>query len=308
MEKIEIRKVSDYIKYIEDITKNYTRFLKLLFRGESKVTYDLLPSVYRKIKTEELIHPDTGKIHPIYNNLYLNNSREFDIIQDFMFEAASKISAISINDVKDRMRWLEYAQHFGVPTRLLDWTLNPLIALYFACKSEEGEGKVYILRASHYSQITRPKNMTYIEGKTINDCISNAIWEKTTCFPYPILTHPHYFDQRMIAQSSCFMVWGDIKDPLTDIINDLEKERLGRIWYEEANEDGSLSFIDKEDTSLLSLYIPEEKKLSLLRELDILNINQSTVFPGLDGIGQTIEWRKRFQMSDLYDTSWPINT
>ena len=29
--------------------------------------------------------------------------------------------------------WVEYAQHFGVPPRLMDWIANPLIALYFAC-------------------------------------------------------------------------------------------------------------------------------------------------------------------------------
>ena len=301
MEKVEIKRESDYIKYIEDATTNYSRFLKLIYRGESKSNYDLLPSVYRKIKTEELVYPETGEIKPIYNSLYLNTCREFDIIQDFMFDAASRITTISINDTNDRMRWLEYAQHFGVPTRLLDWTHNPLIALYFACKSEQGEGKVYILRANHYSQLTRPKNMEHIEGQTIHDCVSNAIWGKKPCFPYPILTQPHYFDQRMISQSSCFMVWGDIKAPLTDIVKELEKEELGHMLYEEENGDGSHSLVSKKDTALLSLYIPEENKITILRELDVLNINQSTVFPGLDGIGQTIEWRNRFHMSDLYN-------
>ena len=49
----------------------------------------------------------------------------------------------------DEWEWLSLAQHHGLPTRLLDWTRNPLVALYFAVvESHEGDGAVYAYRST----------------------------------------------------------------------------------------------------------------------------------------------------------------
>lgn len=297
MDYIKITRVADYIKYIEEISANYQTPLKLLFRGESSMEYDLLPSVYRKRKTDELSNHETGQVEPIMNYVYLTQGSEADLIQDFMIEAAGQLSRVSL---EDRFTWIEYAQHYGVPTRLLDWTGNPLVALYFACSSlDDDDGKVYMLRRAHYHQITQTSNFPVLKQKTIKEVVANTIWKKTDCFPYPVVFRPYAIDQRMRAQSSWFMVWGRDGRPLTQIIDELEKKEQGKALYNEPLVKGVTALVEKHETALLYICIPAENKLQILRDLDTMNINQGTLFPGLDGIGRTVEWRKRLQLRDV---------
>ena len=297
MEQTRITRVSDYIRFIEQISANYQNPLKLLYRGESSAEYDLLPSVYRKRITDKLSNPETGEIKPIMNYFYLTQGSEADLIQDFMSEAAGQLSKVSL---EDRFTWIEYAQHYGVPTRLLDWTGNPLVALYFACCSlDDKDGKVYLLRRSHYHQITQTSNFPVLKQKTIKEVVADTIWKNTDCFPYPVVFRPYAIDQRMKAQSSWFMVWGADMRPLTQIINEVEKAEQGKALYNESYATGVTALVEKHETALLHIRIPAENKLQILRDLDTMNINQGTLFPSLDGIGRTVEWRKRLQLKDM---------
>ena len=66
-----------------------------------------------------------------------------------------KLQAIQYkNQAANDFEWLAIAQHHGLPTRLLDWSLNPLVAAFFACKDEKGSGLVYATNNLHFIDTT----------------------------------------------------------------------------------------------------------------------------------------------------------
>lgn len=286
MDTLTISSVSQFLSSIEKLQNYYPANIQnknpvensFLYRGISNKAYRLIPSVFRE-RNDNI----DGKA--VSNKIYLSWTNEKSLLQSFIHEASGVLSI----PPSELVHWTEYAQHYGVPTRFLDWTSNPLTAMYFACRDRTNEdGIIWLLHESNYRRFL-DENISIPDNKTITEIIETIINGQSTV-EYPVLYSPYYVDARMSAQGSYFMVWGTKEDPLEILLSD-EKYKISMPAH---NNSQLLEGKSQEVAILFSFVIPAENKQFLLHELDMIGINEKTLFPGLDGIGRYIERRFRF--------------
>lgn len=307
MDTVYINSVADFLRIIEEQSYLYRSNgdtwnpvqVHFLYRGMENINYKLLPSLYRY---EDVSSTQFGREYGKEQTLkYLSYGHEFNVLFDFIHEAAAYEAQIGDHEF---YRWVVLAQHHGVPTRLLDWTSNPLVSLYFACQSNSStDAVVWMLHSWNYmryalQQDIGDKNVTIPE---LLNRIMKSRGKDASIPSHPLIYTPNYFDHRMSAQRSYFLVWGAKTEPLEDLIDpayhmiSLEQARAGDNTVDELH--------DKR--CLYRVAIRAQYKQKIIRQLDLLGINAKTLFPGLDGIGQYVERKYRFDSQEALGPIMP---
>ena len=239
----------------------------LFYRGQSDITYSLTPSVFRK---KELL----DKEHNLIYDLLLSSPEEFDGIE---------------NDLERLIKM----QHYGLPTRLLDVTMNPLVALFFACnKSKDVDGEIivfyeymqrssddnvrYLVALAEYSGSTEHQMLGFLTDKGLTNTNFRKLI-KTTYIPIKVPRN----NERIRRQCGAFMVAG---------IHDNEE---GNLFQKAVFDLKPLLVRDFEDGIFRSIIIPKETKSQLIKELDALGINHAFLFPELEH--QTMYLRNKYE-------------
>lgn len=157
--KITKNQLSSHDNILENQTNNSTP-TELWFRGQSTAEWDLKPGFHRILDHCERTETD-----------YLNQFRQITSNNPIAFKL-------------DKWGWLTFAQHHMLPTRLLDWSTQPLIALFFACQEQSKptidptnkNGALYIL----------PPTLLNIRARKAHEQYESKVNSTTTSLGYPI--------------------------------------------------------------------------------------------------------------------------
>lgn len=298
MEDFYISSVADFLSVIKQLKKRYSdavmfenpTTVDFIYRGMENKEYELRPNIFREVKNNR-----------ISNGKYTAYSSELNILRQFVQEASVYTNEPIINNYG---KWAELAQHYGAPTRFLDWTSNPLVALYFACDSNSTTDAVVWLchRDNFYNVEASKNNELFPNSKTNMELINDLIikdgqkGKDMSALPkYPMLYLPYYRDARMTAQGSYFMVWGTNHNSLEKMLT--EKNYM---TYDNSPENGiKIQGQDAKEECMFKAHIKYLNKQNIMRELDMMGINAKTLFPGLDGVGRYIERRYRFDYDEM---------
>ena len=181
----------------------------------------------------------------------LSVDAEQQMLRDFKLRAKPHMA---ISDL-DEWDWLALAQHHGMATRLLDWTTNPLAALWFAVSKpprSDAPGVVWVLRSTRAD---------FVEG---DQQLKPWDIKRTRIF------RPSHVTPRIVAQSGWFTVHLRLKGTRPYI--PLDKNKL----Y---------------STKLQKLLVPAQAFSNLRWDLDRAGVNEASLFPDLVGISKYVEWQ-----------------
>jgi len=155
---------------------------------------------------------------------------------------------------QEELKWVQLAQHFGLRTRLLDWTRNGSVALYFACQERDIDGIVFVLNPVDLNrQVDSKKPRVFdaaLDAKLIRSYLRlkgkrNKRGRRT------IAVNPVWNSERIMLQQGVFTLHGTREFAL----------------------DGSQA------PSLCGIPILADSKSSLIEELERVGISEMTIFP-----------------------------
>jgi hypothetical protein len=182
--------------------------------------------------------------------------------------------------VQWRTEWFAIMQHYGAPTRLLDFTYSIYVAAYFALERvSESDAAVWALDSqwayraslarlqSHDANRAKEISQTDLWTESEEAAVSSVIFAQPQIANlWPV--NPFYLNERLRLQKGVCLVPGDISKSLMENL-------------------AALSESDNEQ-HVVKLRIQPSERLKGLRQLFHMNISRTTLFPGLDGFAQSL--------------------
>ncbi len=247
------------------------------FRGHRKSSWHLTPTFERAVfrtyptKSGRFVGSRYHRIDP--------DGNEGRILEEF--QRGAHLFHEQLPGKDELEDWLALMQHHGVPTRLLDWTHSPYVALYFAIEDERGDDSV------------EESALWSIDMEWFEECAKKLYEEARASIdsrggPYGepgLLGHDYH-------NAKCQYILMKAK---TSRLNERMLIQQGEFLYAPSHEFTFQSCLltmlvqSKASRSVISkIRVKRENRLPFLAELRRMNIHHSSLFPGSDGFARSV--------------------
>lgn len=243
MREIVIKSINDLIDEIKKLKEKYGK-QPIWFRGQEDSKWNLVPSIQRS----SIYEKESYITHDFY--IYVNQ------IED------------SMPDKSNYAAWMSLMQHYGLPTRILDWSSSPLVACYFALeknRESSNDACIWVLIPRRVNKKEEFGEYVYpIDDYTVQQMLLPA-------FDLNIKLEEKYKDKiiachsveknlRMYSQQSSFTVHNS-------------RKRLEDICDSE---------------TLYKLILPSNCKEDIYNSVNILGISTSFIYPDMEHVSKDI--------------------
>jgi hypothetical protein len=277
MQEVLAGSLIDYIDFISRMTE-----LAVNYRGSKKPDEDMKPTVVRSWQRNRAIRDQSDRrSRPL--ELWEYEER---LIENFQRQSLPFLESMP----NCHLNWLAVAQHHQLPTRLLDWTRNPLIALYFAANNRDShstpdawedvfvfaweignrpDGKGRMLPLDRVASM-RPRGKGLIADDSAEADASREV-DGSTTNDGVYLFNPPNLSSRIASQEGLFSFEGQLSETAFPERAEREGLRLTRIR------------------------IPGAARLEILKHLNRLGVETGKLFPDLPGLCAHQKWVAEWQ-------------
>jgi len=276
-----------------EITQLSIRFLsRFVYRGQACSDWKLSSSLERLVKR---YHPEPlGFSTKAY--FY-----EQDMLKDFMWKYPiyEKVNIPGSNEI---IEWLSLMQHYGSPTRMVDFTYSPYVALFMALdNSDSPYSAIWCLNKNvcknpfflEFYEETGQNSLgadsldKIIYKKANNTLNGNKEYNTLKIF----LVRPNRINERLNRQQGLFAIPNDISKSFEEHVNSLLNDAVPQEipfcnLVEYSNTSNGKH--GQEDIALIKIKIPSKLRYDIAKSLEQMNITAETMYPGIEGLAKSM--------------------